>query len=762
MTSSRSDDSTWVPDEIPLPGFAALATVCGSGLMTAGYGILSLAGVVSLTVLLLVIRRRPANHDRFRIIVLVFTSTLVISGLLACAHMEIREVRIESLGSRSSIRAVVVDDPRTIGRRTSVEARIEDLTGEPLILESWKPMDLEYGFTYTITGRFDQFGDSPYEVSLERKGVVGSFRVSTFEEVERKSLLSEVADLRTRTLSSLDGVDDSSVLLPALVCGHTSALSDSSLRNDASRTGLSHLLAVSGTHLVVIMMLINGIARVSRLPRAAAVLLTALLGIAFVVFSGLQISAIRSIVMAVLSSTSWMVGRRRSGLAALSIVTILLVVLDPYVVHDLSYQLSALSVLGIMLFVTPLAERIGLSFPRLPSVIVDAAVLTIIAQVVTLPLTIPIFSTFSLIAPLANLIIGPLVSALLALTVICLPVILIVGDRAGALVSVLQSVAVHVEDLISALSALPFAAVTVRIEPLILWMIVCGIAIATRSPAGSRVGSWAVKGVVVLASASIIVLALTPLFTPPRILVLDVGQAEAILIQDRYDTLLVDVSAGRAAPDSLLEEGVYGVGTVLLTHLHADHAGGLIRTIDIMRPRRILVPLGLTDELNAVQYDSDHHPPVREVGAGDEISVGRFEIAVLHPASSIRNDENEDALVLDVSFTDAQGRSLEMLLLSDVEKNITEPLAISGALDDTDVLKVAHHGSRNGTSAILLESVTPEVGVISVGADNRYGHPTPETLDLLARYGVETFMTSDMGTIELVPAHGGVLVRTEK
>jgi competence protein ComEC len=229
-----------------------------------------------------------------------------------------------------------------------------------------------------------------------------------------------------------------------------------------------------------------------------------------------------------------------------------------------------------------------------------------------------------------------------------------------------------------------------------------------------------------------------------RVSVLDVGQGDAILLQPRNSPAVL-VDGGPPGDDlvaKLDEAGVERLGAVVVTHDQSDHAAGVLELLGRMPIDRLLFGKLHGPTFAAVRAAG---VPTGRLAAGAEVRSGRLRMEVLWPPRELLReplvgaDPNHLALVLL-----ARRHRFSMLLTADAE-------AESTPLDPgpVDVLKIAHHGSDDAGLAALLDRIQPKLAVISVGADNPFGHPTPSTLATLAEHGVRTLRTDRGGTLVL-------------
>ena len=233
---------------------------------------------------------------------------------------------------------------------------------------------------------------------------------------------------------------------------------------------------------------------------------------------------------------------------------------------------------------------------------------------------------------------------------------------------------------------------------------------------------------------------------------IDVGQGDATLITaSNGETLLIDGGRSKVRIRERLQVmGITDLDAVLATHSDADHIASLVEVFDLSSVERFYWN-GQTHDTQTFQNlmaaaDSEGSA-VTISRAGDQISLGDLTIQVVHPGS-LSGDSNVDSIVLMVSCG-----TVEILLTGDAEIPSEDSMLAGGLLTDIDILKVGHHGSRTSTSDAFLTSLAPEVGVISAGVDNQYGHPHQEVVDRLTLAGVQlwyTDVTDQPDTVTLV------------
>jgi beta-lactamase superfamily II metal-dependent hydrolase len=232
---------------------------------------------------------------------------------------------------------------------------------------------------------------------------------------------------------------------------------------------------------------------------------------------------------------------------------------------------------------------------------------------------------------------------------------------------------------------------------------------------------------------------------------LDVGQGDAVLIRSPEGrTALVDAGLDRSVVNRIKERGVTSIDLVVVTHHHTDHYGGMDDVIEAFRPKYFLAaPTSHTTSMfvKLLKLVRDHDmTALSPAASARKIQLGSVTLTVLPQPPEDKKEENDNSIGIRVTHG-----SLDVLLTGDSE----EPERAwwrehcPELLRDCDVLKLAHHGSRNGTDPDWLDLVRPRVAVASLGEGNDYGHPHAETLELLAEKGVPLLRTDERGTITI-------------
>lgn len=550
-----------------------------------------------------------------------------------------------------------------------------------------------------------------------------------------------------------------------------------------ARSGTTHLLAISGFNMTLLATAVALVAR-GRVRPAITAALTVSCVLAYSILVGLAPSVARAAVMAVVASLGLAFGRRPATDNALALAVATMVGIDASAIGDVGFLLSATATGGLLYLGDPISRRLGF----LPGAIRQGLATTLAATLPTIPIIAAVFGRVSLVSPLANLVAVPLFPPLLlagagtaALGAVSPDLAQLPGLLAYALAFLLRVV-------VETSAALPLASLAVPDGPLAGLTYGAAVALALffgptltsrlglgflrrlrrHRISGVRLRWWpgfprralwaaAVLGVVFVVTGAV------PLLWPApsgiRVRALDVGQGDSFLVEFDGRTILID---GGPDPARLLAElGVSlppwnrRIDVIALTHAHADHADGLIAVLERYQVGLALEPVGLSPGSVATAWNdriSRTGVARRALAAGTRISIGDASLVVLAPDGDPRVDVPSLVLRLERG-------SFSMLFMGDATEQAQADLLLSPASLAARVYVPPHHGSASAYGVRLVEAVRPKVAVISVGAQNRYGHPTPETLAALGQ--IPTYRTDRDGTVEL--AQGGnaqLVVRT--
>ena len=614
--------------------------------------------------------------------------------------------------------------------------------------------ELGAGSHVRVIDRVSRFENDAYGRSRVLRGEVRKVKAVRIVSVDEGSP-GPLLRLRNGLLASIAAATDPArALIAGVVCGRSAELRAQPAGDWFSVTGTAHLIAVSGSHLAIVGFVFESALQKTRLSLGLQRGLLVLVLAAYAVFTGASPSAVRACCMVAATLVANGAGRRRHGLSALFVTMAIFVLLRPTVLFEMGFQLSCASVFAILCFCP--YSTYALVELGVPSGVASILSVTLCSQLATLPVTIPAFGTFSLIAPLANAVIGPVISVLLASSVVLSPCSLVPLLRQGALVvpMVVARCALFFEQLFA---AVPGASVSVPPDTVWVYVVPFALAVLLVWWPRPRARPMAV-GLLCLVFAAGVPYVYWDRFAPPSATVLDVGQADAILIRQGGTVALVDCGLDERVVSALVRNNVHHIDAVFVTHWDEDHWGGLPDVLDQFSVGTIAVAANALEDAPAEVLN---RPGVtyRQVARGDATDLGAFRARVMWPFDTVDGEGNEDSLVLLLSYAQG-GQSLRMLLTGDAE--LDQEREFVQEVGDIDVLKLGHHGSKVSVDLDLLETLKPELSIASAGEGNRYGHPSDACIDAVKEAGGAFACTIEHGDITVTPTTKGFAMRCQR
>ena len=667
-------------------------------------------------------------------------------------------------GARVTVRGFVDAVPRREGGE--VQVRVATADGRVLIAAPEPVGDLPVGHEVIATGSLRAAGDweRPY---LERFGIASVLEAHRVTPTgARRGGLVRITDrLRERAEAALgQGTGPAeAALLRGFVLGQDDRI-DPTTVSDYQRSGLAHLLAVSGQNVVLLALLAVPVLALFGLGLRARLVTILVLIALYVPVAGAGASIQRAGVMGAAGVVAALASRPTSRWYALLLAAAATLALNPRASADVGWQLSFAAVIGIALWAAPLRRALGGASEGVRAAVAEGAAVTIAATVVTAPLMAHHFERLSVAAIAANLLALPAVAPVMWLGMLAaaagqLPFLPVepITWLAGLFAAYITQVAAWT-------SAPGWAQLEVGLSG--PWTVVgtyavlalAGWTLARRLERGRALRLPPRLILVALGLASILLVAWGIRAGPAEpargglvVRFLDVGQGDAILLTPRRgDPILVDTGTpGGVAAERLRELGVERLAAVLVTHGDSDHAGGLPDVLAAVEVETVAWA-AWDPEVEAASMAAGARGV--QLAEGMSLGTGGLRLRILWPpramvAGRLAPPAEPNTLSLVAA---ARWRHFSVLLTGDAEAE-----AAHFDPGPVDVLKLAHHGSEDAGLGTLLERARPSLAVASVGAGNPFGHPAAPTLGALEEHGVALARTDTQGEIAIAARAGG-------
>jgi competence protein ComEC len=552
----------------------------------------------------------------------------------------------------------------------------------------------------------------------------GSFVLQSQPSRWAKSL-----DLIRDGLRAASGGGDSGALIPGMVLGDTS-LQSATFKNEMRRSGLTHLVAVSGANFAIvstfILYLMQFIFRKIPLRLGA----TAVFLIAFIALVRPSPSVLRAAAMAAVLLIAQGTHRGRDSLPALGFAIAAVVVADPWQARDPGFALSVLATAGLLIAAPRLIEKFSAVMPKpLATVIATPLAATLFCA----PVIVAISGQLSLMSIVANVLAAPAVAPITIVGFVAALISPAFPWLSHLLLWCVKPLAAWVAWIASVISE--FSVITFATGAKSFFLVASVIAL----------GYFFNRKVVV--AGLLILIAFSWLLRFPgsdwQVANCDVGQGDSMVVNlGDHRAIVIDTGPDPIAEDRCLHQlGVKTIELLILTHVHADHVGG--------------VDGAIRDRTVVAQWFGNVRAGTRATFASDR---GPVTVDVLWPQGQWADDQISDpnnssiAVVL---------RAPDFSLFAGGDMEPESQSQIAGIVGRVDIYKVCHHGSRFQDES-FTRALSPTISVISVGAGNSYGHPAPQTIQALTRLGSRVLRTDLDGAIAIRANRGRFRIRTSK
>ena len=642
----------------------------------------------------------------------------------------------------------------------------------------------------TNLGQFDEY--QFYKIqNIDYKVYAKSVQVTNDSYSKLHAILNQIKEKLVQVYSSILNEKESGIV-SAMLLGETNLL-DRDMKELYQKNGIAHILAISGLHITLIGMCFFKIFQKLRIHISLSIFFTIILIFLYGILTNFSVSTNRAVVMLIIGLLAKIIGKTYDLITAMSLSALVILIQAPLQLYNCGFLLSFGAIMGIAI-VLPAINRLRLSYDKdnkdhssedssnddekiennqkrtawdgkehpiltyYKEAFESSILVSLSVTIMTLPLLLYFFFQIPLYSIVLNLIVIPLMTLVVMLSLVggilgCFSLFL-----ARICIGGVHFILVLYEGLCRFFESLPYSNILVG-KPS-LFLILCYYMILVVFV---MVSIYHQKKKYLFVLFLLFLIFYHPRESELEISFLDVGQGDGIFFETPSNTTyLLDggssdvkqVGKFRLLP-FLKAKGISHIDYAIMTHADSDHISGLLELMEEIEIGTLLVPdtsLVTPEYSNLILLAENKNIKVVRIQKGDVLTDGEVTLTCLHPYYEfIPDNNNEYSTVICMEYGEFQA-----LLTGDLgaegEKMILKELK------DCDLLKVAHHGSKNSTSMDFLEKVDPEYGIISCGKNNRYGHPHDELIERLSKCNTKIYITSESGAITVKVKDGKMVM----
>lgn len=630
-----------------------------------------------------------------------------------------------------------------------------------------------------------------YKEYLKTLNIYGSIKPKKIEKISTtKSILNNISIKIQENINKTYDQEYAPIMLGILL-GKTEEISDE-IKEDFSISGISHVLAVSGMHVVYITYLIITITQ-KLFGKKAGRIFSCLFLIFYMYLTNFSVSVVRAGIMGILSCMSFVVYRKNDTKNNLAISSLIILVYNPYNLLSLSFQLTFLGTIGILTFQSNIKRALQnirvrnkkwkyvfIKIQMMSEPIIDIVSVSLSAQIAILPILLIRFNTIGIAFLITNLLLNIVIGKIIMLGILQ-TIISLFSINFGILIAQVIEILLKFLMLISKLgSKIPFSN-TPYLLTIVIYYISCILInklyfIFSRVNPGQtqiriknliylfkfKIKPYKRKIKILSGIIVIIIVLATKIPGKLNIHFIDVGQGDSTLIVTPLNkTILIDGGGSKnynvgknILVPYLLNRRINKIDYMIISHFDQDHCDGLKYAMQKLIVKNIII---------GSQYEEyENYKEIVEIAMNKNINIevlknlntinieNNLDINILWPSNDLitENSINNNSLVCKLTYKD-----FSILFTGDIEesaeKAIIENYKSNPQILQANILKVAHHGSKTSSTSEFIKRVNPQYALIGVGKNNTFGHPSDLTIDNLNKFGVKIYRTDECGEITI-------------
>lgn len=757
-------------DKHYMAAYAALFS-CGilaASLLMPGWRIVLIS--LSLSILAALLNRKNGKKARVIILLVVF-----LAGMSDYMHWIDSAGRLEAFNGKTAVAECLIDDaPVRRGGYLQYTAELcradfegKDVTlGKKIFLKTKRIFG--FGDKVRVRGEFAGIsglrnpGDFDYRLYYKSKGIVGVITAGRVELLEPdsadfvKTLLYRSREKVRSTINAALPPAEAAMLV-GIITGDKADIAEDT-RASYVKTGLSHILSVSGLHVGFLMLLVTYLLKPLKLGEKVQSLIIMFIASYYVLMIGAPLPAARALVMLGVLLLGKALGRSYDLLSSISFAALLILLFKPLAIHDPGFVISFGAMYSIAILYPPCCSLLR----KVPSGISSSLALSVSVWLGLAPVLAWYFNYVSVISLAINVAAVPL-AFLITLAGFCGVLVGMVSASAAVYIFSADYYLIRLLTFLTVKAAeLPFTGFNIPTLPLYAYLLYyLGLALLYASTVKAFFRIYFTRlaaGYLTIIAAAFLIYSFPS--QEMKLVFLDVGQGDSCcIITPGRQVVFVDGGGssgsgefyydvgGKITLPALLHQGVWRIDTVVVSHMHDDHMEGLLKVLEVLPVKRIIIPRVSAGDVNISKHSREllelcavKGIRIYRLGKGDSISLDSgIRMEFLHPGAEAVEDENQNSLVGLLTYGE-----FKALLSGDIG-SITEMGLVHETIS-SNVLKVPHHGSATSSSAEFLEAVKPNISIISVGINN-FGHPAPETVKRLEAFSGKVYRTDESGAV---------------
>ena len=606
------------------------------------------------------------------------------------------------------------------------------------ILNVKKNVNLEYGDKIVFEGIYEKpkkrtnYKGFDYSKYLKTKKTYGTINLNgKIKTISKKNYFFNYCIYKMKEKISnkinLNFEEKEGGILKAILIGETNDINNQ-IKEDFSKSSLSHMLAISGTHIGYIVLLITTIIKKYKNKQRVVIIIILII---YMDMIGFTPSVMRACIMNITYFISKLLKRKNDGINSMALSLLLILLSNPFNIFDIGLLLSYGGTIGIIFFYDKiqkfLKKRIKIE-NKFTSYIINSVAVSTAAQITIFPIILSIFGSISFNFFIFNILAGPVLCVVIFSGII----FVILPFKINFIVKIFIDILISITNLSN---ILPLSKKYISIPSIfsIILMYIGIIKLKTK---------YVAKIVILI----LIIETLSTTTNEMKIYFVDVGQGDCTIIKTvKGKTMLIDgggsdnneydVGKNVVLP-YLLNRKISKIDYMIISHFDSDHIGGLFAVLENLKVDTIIIGKQDREYDNCMEFlklAKSKKVKVISVEAGDVIKIDKYSyFQILWPDSQnmiLENGINNNSILAKLVYGE-----FSMLFTGDIEelaeKEILEKYKNTDILN-CNILKVAHHGSKSSSIQVILDKIKPQVAVIGVGADNKYGHPNKDVISRL-------------------------------